>query len=113
MNKRLLFYVMRGEKMCFQHVLLNVLHAYKWGHDPLIIFEGQSVTMIPGLEKDQHPLYLECKQKGLIAGVCEACSKTLGVYDDVKASGLKLLSDMSGHASMSHYLSDKFEVIVM
>ena len=63
-------------------------------------FEGASVKLVSQFEEEKNPLYKKAKDAGLIAGVCMACSKVLGVYDQNKDSGLALLDDMSGHAGM-------------
>lgn len=104
---------MTGEKMCFQHILLNALDLDSAGFEVKIIFEGASVKLIPEFENEQHTLYLKAKEKGLIAGACLACSKVLGVYDAVEASGLTLLGEMSGHAPMKPFLQDEYKVISM
>ncbi len=43
--KKILFYAMREEKMCFVHVLLNALELHEAGHEIKIIFEGMSVKL--------------------------------------------------------------------
>lgn len=105
MNK-VLFYGMTGEKMCFQHILLNALDIHSSGGGAKIIFEGASVKLVSQFEEEKNPLYKKAKDAGLIAGVCLACSKVLGVYDQNKNSGLTLLDDMSGHAGMNNYIND-------
>lgn len=111
--KKVLFYGMTGEKMCFLHILFNALDLASSGADVKIIFEGASVKLVPIFEKEDNPLYLKAKENGLIAGICTACSKVLGVYDDVVNVGLPMLSDMSGHAGMKNYINDGYEVISM
>lgn len=111
--KKVLFYGMTGEKMCFQHILLNALNLAQDGSEVKIIFEGASVKLVTIFEKEQNPLYLKAKESGLIAGICTACSKVLGIYDDVSNIGLPMLSDMSGHAGMKNYVNDGYKVISM
>lgn len=113
MNKRYLFYAMRSEKTCFQHVLLNALQLAESGAEVRIIFEGESVRLPSVLEKDRHPLYLKACERGLIVGICKACSQMLGVLEDNRALNLALLDDMSGHAGMKPYLDDGYSVLVM
>lgn len=110
--KKYLFYAMEGEKMCFMHVLMNALDLEEAGHEVKIVFEGASVKLAAAFEKEENPLYKKAKDKGFIAGVCEACSKTLGVYDDVKDTDLTLLNDMNGHAGMRPFIEEGFEVFV-
>ncbi len=109
--KKFLFYGMTGDKMCFLHVLMNALDLTAEGMETRIIFEGASVKLVPLLEEENNPLYLKAKEKGLIAGICLACSKVLGVYEQCVESGLPFLSDMMGHAGMKPYILEGFEVI--
>lgn len=109
--KKVLFYGMTGEKSCFLHVLLNAAQLHEAGHQVSIIFEGASVRLVKVFEDDRNPVYQKVKEAGLIAGVCLACAKTLGAYEDVMNSGLAFLSDMSGHAGMKPFLEKDFEVI--
>ena len=111
--KKFLFYAMTGEAMCFQHILLNALDLNESGHEVKIIFEGASVKLPPLFEEKANPMYLKAKDKGLIAGICLACSKVMEVYEAVEKTGLPFLSDMNGHAGMKPWLEQGFEVISM
>lgn len=111
--KKVLFYAMEGEKMCFVHLLLNALDLHESGAEVKVIFEGQSVKLVGPYEEEKNPLYLKAKEAGLFAGICLACSKSLGVYDVNVASGLKMLDDMTGHAGMKSYIEDGYQVISM
>ena len=109
--EKILFYGMTGEKMCFQHILLNALDLYEAGYEVKIIFEGSSVKLLPQFHKEENPLYKKARKLELIAGVCLACSKMLDVYDDNKKTGLPLLDDMSGHAGMKPFIDKGYQVI--
>ncbi len=107
-------YAFNGELMCFIHVLLNALDMDQKGKSPLIVIEGAAVALVPELEKENcpfHGLYNKAKAAGLIDGVCKACSAKLGVLKDVKASGLALLDDMTGHPSMAAYADKGYTII--
>ena len=110
---KILFYGMTGEKMCFQHILLNALDLFSSGTEVKIIFEGASVKLAPLFEEEMNPLYKKAKEAGIIAGVCLTCSKALEVYDQNKNTGLTMLSDMSGHAGMKGYINDGYKIISM
>lgn len=110
--KKYLFYAMQGEKLCFVHVLLNALDLHQAGHEVRIVFEGKAVTLPPVLSQENHPLYKKAIDEKLIAGVCLACSKNLGVHDEIVKLGLPLLSDMSGHAGLLPFTSEGYEVFV-
>lgn len=111
--KKVLFYGMTGEKMCFQHILLNALDLHESGGQVKIIFEGASVKLAPLFEKENNPIYKRAKEAGLIAGVCLACSKVMEVYDECVEFGFEMLNDMSGHAGVKKYIEEGYEVISM
>ena len=111
--RKILFYGMTGEKMCFQHILMNALDLHAAGHTVRVIFEGASVKLVPPFEKDANILYTKAKEAGLIAGICLACSKMMGVYEENVATGLPMLNDMSEHAGMKPFVEEGFEVISM
>lgn len=79
--EKILFYVMEGEKMCFNHVMLNADSLLEAGKEVKIILEGKSVKLPKILEDEKNPLYKKLLDSGVIVGVCKACSKVLGVYD--------------------------------
>ena len=109
--KKVLFYLMKSEKMCAMHALMNANQIIENGGEAKIIFEGQSVKLPQILEEEKNPLYKKLTENETIVGVCEACSKMLGVYDINKDLGLKFLDDMSGHAGMNSYLDEGYQVI--
>lgn len=108
-----LFYAMRGEKMCFVHVLLNALALHQAGHTVRIILEGQAVTLPRQLVQEQNALYQQAVEQGLFAGVCQACSKQLGELEYNSALPYPLLADMNGHAGMQAYANGGFAILVM
>lgn len=111
--KKILFYGMTEEKMCFQHILMNALDLHENGTEVKIIFEGASVKLVSVFEQENNPLYRKAKELGLIVGVCLACSKVLKVYEENLKSGLAMLDDMTGHAGMKQYIDEGYEVISM
>lgn len=108
---KILFYGMTGEKMGFLHILLNALDLSAAGAEVKIIFEGASVKLVSVFEEENNPLYKKAKDAGLIAGICLACSKGMGVLEQNEKTGLPMLSDMSGHAGMKEYISSGYKVI--
>ena len=108
-----LFYAMTGEKSCLLHVLMNAVDLAEKGNEVKVIFEGRSVLLPSQLDKENNPHYVKARDKGLLAGICLACSKTLGVLEDNQALGLPMLSDMFGHAPMEPYMAQGYQVISM
>jgi hypothetical protein len=102
--KKMALFAFNGDFICFVHVLLNAIDMKEKGSEAKIVFEGLATKLIPELVKDGNPmyaLYQKAKELGLTAGVCRACSKTMGVLDAVKSEGLPLLDDMKGHPGMA------------
>lgn len=113
MMNKVLFYGMTGEKMCFQHILFNALDLHEAGVEVKIIFEGASVKLISIFEEEKNQFYIKAKELGLIAGVCLACSKVMGVYELNVKSTIPMLGEMNGHAGMKDYIKEGYEVISM
>lgn len=110
--RKILFYAMREEKMCFVHVLLNALSLREAGNEVKLVFEGSSVKLPAALASEGNPLYRKVLEAGIIAGICKACSQQLGVLEVNKKLGLPLLDDMSGHAGMRPFAEQGFEIVV-
>ncbi len=112
--EKVMLVVFNGEEMCFVHVLLNALHMAEKSWDTGIIMEGASTRLVPELEKDGHflhGLWLKVKEKGLLEGVCRACSNKMGTLKAAESAGLRLLDDMSGHPGLSNYMEKGFRII--
>ncbi|HHV42984.1 MAG TPA: hypothetical protein GXX72_09165 [Clostridiaceae bacterium] len=109
--RKILFYAMQGKKMCFLHVLMNALQLTEVGHEVRIVFEGESVKLPSVLAEEKNKLYSKANEKGLIAGICLACSAQLGVLEANKALDLPLLDDLNGHAGILPFLKEDYEVI--
>jgi len=113
MGKTALF-VFNGDPMCFIHVLLNALDMDARGHEARIVIEGAATRLLPELAKAANPLHGlwdKVKTKGLVAGVCKACSAKLGTLAEAQAQGLTLLDEMSGHPSLAGFRATGYEVI--
>lgn len=110
--KKILIYTMEDKKMCFMHALMNAEQLLESGNEVNIIIEGGSVTLVKEFEKEHNKLYFSLKERGVILGICLACSKMLNVYEENQNSGLKFLDNMNGHAGMAKYVNEGYEVIV-
>ena len=112
--KKLALFAFQGEPMCFMHVLLNALDLKEKGHEVRVVLEGSAVKLVPELMRAGSPLkglFERVREAGLIGGVCRACSVKLEVIEEVERSGLPIADEMAGHASMSKYIDDGFEII--
>ena len=110
---KFLFYAMTGEKSCLLHVLMNAVDLADKGHEVRVVFEGRSVLMPSQLKQENNPHYVKAEAAGLLAGICLACSKQLGVLEQNQALGLPMLADMFGHAPMAPWVAEGYHVISM
>ncbi len=107
------FFAFNGNKMCFQHILLNALDMDDKGMDAKIIVEGESVTLIKELEESTNKHYFEAKDRGLFDCICKACSASLGVLEYNQSTDIPLKGDMKGHPSMEAYISEGYQIITL
>ncbi len=112
--RKIALFVFNGDPMCFIHVLLNALNMKEKGCEAKIVIEGAAVKLIPELAGSDHPLHKlweKTKSRGLVEGVCRACSNKLGTLKEAERQDLALLDDMAGHPSMAGYRAKGFEII--
>lgn len=113
---KLLFVPFSGEALCVMHVFLNVLDAVERGHAAGIVFEGASTKLAPMYAAPDNPfhgLFAKAREKGLILGVCKACSNKMGTLDAAQAEGLALLGEMSGHPSLARYVAEGWQIVTI
>ncbi len=116
MNKKVAMFAFNGEMMCFAHALLNTLDLYQKGYDTMLIIEGSATKLLPEFESGASPFagkFHECIEHGLIAGVCAACSSTMGTMETAKRMRLTLLGDMLGHPSIEEYIVAGYDIITI
>lgn len=109
------FFVFNGDPLCFIHVLLNALDAADRQYEIGIVVEGAATKLIPDLVNPGNPLHTlwgKVKDRGLVEGVCRACSQKMGTMKAAEDQGLTLLGDMSGHPGMAGYWEDGYDVVV-
>lgn len=114
MAKKVVLVAFDGDAMCFVHVLLNALDMKKKGYDVKVVIEGSATVLVNDLNKEGAqfaPFYAQVKQLGLIDCVCMACATKLGALEGVKAQGLPLNNEMTGHPSLATYIDDGYQVI--
>ncbi|MGM0652280.1 MAG: cytoplasmic protein [Bacillota bacterium] len=109
--EKYVYFAFNGSQVSFIHVLLNALDMESKGLKALIIVEGEAVRLIKGMEASENPLYVKAKEKGLIDGICKACSAKMGVLDYNETVGIPLKDDMDGHPSMTAYVKEGYQVI--
>lgn len=111
--KKFAFFPFKGEKMCFMHVLINVLDLNEKGLEAKIIVEGEAVKLIKVLEDEKNELYLKTKQLGLFDSICQACSHQMGVLEYNKQTGIPIKGNAKGHPAMYDYIEKGYEIITL
>ncbi len=112
MDKYVIF-AFNGNPTCFVHVLLNALDMQNEGVETKVVIEGEAVKLIGEMEATANPLYLMAKGKGLIDGICKACSAQMGVLEYNETVGIPLVGDMSGHPPIAAYVKNGYRVITL
>jgi hypothetical protein len=114
--RKVAIFAFKGNPICFIHVLLNALDLHEKGAAVKIILEGEATGLVVDLKKPENPLHkLYCKVKdlALIHAVCRACALKMGSLQAVEEEGLRLADDMSGHAGMTPYIEQEYEIITL
>lgn len=114
MERKFALFAFRGDPMCSIHVFLNALDMANKGFEVKIILEGEAVKLVPELYDEGsalHNLYQRSLEKGLVEGICKACSQKFGTYELAMQKGLKSLEDMANHAGMARFLKEGYEII--
>lgn len=114
--EKVVIFAFRGEAMCFIHVLINAIDMDERKFDVKIVIEGEATRLLKDLSDPGSILYgpfEKAKGRGLIAGVCRACSEKMGTYDIAISMGLNILEDIAGHPSMGKYIEQGYKMITM
>ena len=110
---KIAFFPFRGDKLCFNHVLLNALDLHEKGVETKIIMEGEAVKLIKVLEEEENKLYLKVKELGLFDSICKACSAKMGVLEYNENCGIPIKGNLQGHPAMYDYIKDGYEIVTL
>lgn len=121
MKQKLLFIVFTDEACKQNHAFMYALECSEKGHEVRIILEGPASACVNRLPEGGsfYELFRRAKNTGIIDGVCKTasggCSTGKKLRDVAKAAekeGLKLLSDLDGHAGIGHFVEAGYQVII-
>lgn len=113
---RTVIFAFRGDPICFVHVLLNAIDLHEKKKVVRIVLEGEATKLIPILRRPGHPLhglYEKVKKLKLIDAVCRACAMKMGTLAAAEEEGFRIAADMAGHAGMSPYIQEGYEIITL
>lgn len=98
------------------HALLYTQELHEAGHEVKLIFDGAGTVWIKKFEDEQHPhnpLYKAVKKLGVIAGACQYCAGAFGVDNEVNQAGIPFLGDVHGHPSLSKFVEEGFQILIV
>jgi len=101
-------------KSAIYRAMMFAQELHRAGDDVVLVFDGAGSVAaaelsLPG--NNLHPIYLDVRDR--IRGVCRYCAKSYGVLDAVRASGLPLLDDDRGHASLRALLNEGRQIVTV
>ncbi|HAH32977.1 MAG TPA: hypothetical protein DCL44_11760 [Elusimicrobia bacterium] len=121
MKQKLLFMVFTDEACKQNHAFMYALECSKNGHEAKIILEGPATACVNRLSAGGkfEELFRRAKEAGLIEGACKTASggcstgeKERNVSKAAEKEGLKLISDLDGHAGIARFVETGYQVIV-
>lgn len=96
--------------------VLNALELVKEaagaGDEVELVFDGAGVQWVAELsdpDHDLHRVYRAVEEH--IGGACEFCANAFEVKEQVRETGIPLLSEFEGHPSLRQRVADGFEVV--
>lgn len=118
-KRKLLFIVFTNDPCKRNHAFLHALDLKKHGHVIRMILEGEATRCIAEQEEFFVKLFSDARAEGILDGACKTASG--GCATDAperntsalfREQGIALLDQMDGHASISSYVADGFEIVV-
>ena len=80
--------------------------------DVTLVFDGAATKWVGELAKPESKYRQLFEQvKSRIGGACAYCSRTFGVAEDVRTSGVRLIGDFDHHPSVRRLAAQGYEVI--
>lgn len=99
------------------HALLYAQELHEAGIEVKVYYDGAGTVWVKTFEdpaNDFNALYKATKNLGVLAGVCEHCAASFGVQEEVRASGVPLLSGaQEDHLSIATLIKDGYKIITL
>ncbi len=112
--KKVVYFAFQKEKMCFMHILYNMLDLHEKGHTVKLVIEGASTALVQPLIEENNLMFKKVMDLKLIDSVCKVCAVQMKAYDFIKKeTQLKLVDEMFGHPPMEPYLKEGYQVITL
>jgi hypothetical protein len=94
------------------NALALVKEAKEAGDDVELVFDGAGVQWVRELAKEDNKLHGQFEKiEDRVAGACEFCAGAFGVREEVRAAGVRYLSEFEGHPSLRTRIAEGYEVV--
>jgi hypothetical protein len=120
MAKRKLLLVLFTNEPCKRnHAFMHAVDLSAHGHEVRILLEGDATRCLADREGRFGMLFDDAAAKGLVVGACKTAAVGCASTDPMRnmtsravEQGIPLLDGMDGHASITSYIDDGFELII-
>ena len=121
MKRKILFLVFTDDACRQNHAFMYALECSALGHEVRLLLEGPATACLNRLAEGGKfgRLFKSARDGGLIEGACRTASggcstklKDRNVAKLAEKEGLKLLSDLDGHAGIGRFIGAGYQVIV-
>ena len=121
MKQKLLFLVFTDDACRQNHAFMYALECSALGHEVRLLLEGPATACLNRLAEGGKfvLLFKKAKEAGLLEGLCKTASggcstdiKDRDVAELAEKEGLKLISDLDGHAGIGRFIGDGYQVLV-
>jgi hypothetical protein len=118
-KRKLLFIVFTNEPCKRNHAFMHALDLTETGHQVRIILEGDGTRCLAERKGRFGELFNAASDRGIMAGACKTASAGCSTDDPARnmtaiaaEQSLPLLDEMDGHAGISTYVAEGFELVM-
>jgi hypothetical protein len=117
MARKLLFIVFTNEACRRNHAFMYALSLTSEGHLVRIILDGEGTQSLRTREGSFAKLFERAHLQGIVAGACKAASGSCkgdaseNVTGIARELGIPLLDSMDGHAGITTFVADGYEIV--
>jgi hypothetical protein len=123
MTRKILFVLFADDECRQSHALWYTLDLHRQGHEVRLLLEGAGAQLVQQLEvpgSGRGDLLRKVQSAGLLVGACHAASIGCGqpgldspAVRTATAYGIPLREDMDGHAGLSTFVQQGYELVVI
>ncbi|HAF94535.1 MAG: hypothetical protein A2X34_09795 [Elusimicrobia bacterium GWC2_51_8] len=121
MKQKLLFLVFTDDACRQNHAFMYALECHALGHKVRLILEGPATACLNRLAEGGNfsQLFKRAKDSGLLEGACKTASggcstneKDRDVAKIAGKEGLRLISDLDGHAGIGRFVESGYQIMI-